>query len=86
MKNRMRVGEKGQVVIPKDVREKAGIREGTEVTFELRNGEVVVRRAGPPVESYVDYYSSTYSKKLDHQLDLKRLIEEEDVGRLKRVR
>ncbi|MDV3278445.1 MAG: AbrB/MazE/SpoVT family DNA-binding domain-containing protein [Nitrososphaerales archaeon] len=82
----MRVGEKGQVVIPKDVREKAGIREGTDVTVEFRNGEVVVRRLGAPTENYVDYFLSTYSKKLDHEVDVEEILEEEHLERFKRLR
>lgn len=38
---------KGQMVIPKEVREHLGIRPGDQVDFVLReNGEVVVRPAG----------------------------------------
>ena len=85
MKNRMKVGEKGQVVIPKALREQAGIREGTEVTVELRDGAVTIRRVGPPTESYVEYFASTYSKKLDHEVKVKKLLEEERIERLKRL-
>lgn len=35
-----RVGEKGQVVIPKALRDKLGIRPGTEVTFAEDEGSV----------------------------------------------
>ena len=38
----MRVTEKGQVTIPKHIRDKAGIRPGTEVDFRLEDGRVVV--------------------------------------------
>jgi AbrB family looped-hinge helix DNA binding protein len=37
-----RVGAKGQVVIPKDLRDKAGIHPGTEVEFRLDGDTVVV--------------------------------------------
>ncbi len=42
-----RVGAKGQVVIPKDIRERAGIHPGTEVDFELEGERILVvpRRA-----------------------------------------
>lgn len=86
MKSRMRVGEKGQIVIPKEVRQKAGIKEGTQVTVEFREGEVVVKRAGPPAESFVDYFTSTYSKKLTKELDVKKTIEEEYLGSIQRIR
>ena len=86
MKSRMKIGEKGQVVIPKELREQTGIKEGTEVVVEARDGAVTIRRAGPPTESYVDYFTTTYSKKLDHEVSIKKLLEDEPVGRQKRIR
>lgn len=41
-----RVGAKGQVVIPKELRDALQIRPGHEVIFEQRGDEVVVRKAG----------------------------------------
>jgi AbrB family looped-hinge helix DNA binding protein len=40
-----KVGRKGQVVLPKRVRERVGIRAGDEVTVEEREGEILIRRA-----------------------------------------
>ncbi len=41
----MRVTEKGQVTIPKHIRDKAGIRPGTEVDFRLEEGRIqIVKR------------------------------------------
>ena len=40
----MRVTEKGQVTIPKNVRSNLGIEAGSEVEFVLREGEAVLRR------------------------------------------
>ncbi len=40
----MRITSKGQVTIPQAVREKAGLRPNSEVTFEVRdNGDVVIK-------------------------------------------
>ncbi|MDQ3934247.1 MAG: AbrB/MazE/SpoVT family DNA-binding domain-containing protein [Actinomycetota bacterium] len=39
-----RVGAKGQVVLPKRVRDKLGIRPGDEVVVEAADGEVRIRR------------------------------------------
>lgn len=36
VKLRLKIGEKGQILIPKLFREKYGIKEGEEVTMELR--------------------------------------------------
>jgi AbrB family looped-hinge helix DNA binding protein len=40
-----KVGPKGQVVIPKDLRDELGIEPGDEVDFWLQDGAVVVRLA-----------------------------------------
>ncbi len=40
----MRVGEKGQVTIPKELRNALGIGAGTEVTFEMADDAIVVRK------------------------------------------
>lgn len=44
-----RIGAKGQVVIPKRLRDRAGLQPGDEVDFELRESEIVLvarRRPG----------------------------------------
>ena len=40
-----RMGAKGQVVIPKDLRERAGLGPGADVSFEPVDDGIVVRRA-----------------------------------------
>ncbi len=39
-----RVTRKGQVTIPKKIREEIGIKPGTEVKFKIYNGECVLRK------------------------------------------
>lgn len=39
-----RVSEKGQVTIPKPVRDRLGIRPGTLLDFEARNGRLVAKK------------------------------------------
>ena len=41
----MRVTSKGQVTIPQDIREKAGILPGAEVEFALKGGKVYIEKA-----------------------------------------
>ena len=42
---RSKVGERGQVTIPKRLRRSLGIQPGEEVDFEERDGALVLRRA-----------------------------------------
>lgn len=44
----MRMTQKGQVTIPQDLREKAGLLPDTEVEFALRGTDVIIRRARKP--------------------------------------
>jgi AbrB family looped-hinge helix DNA binding protein len=41
----MRVTSKGQVTIPKHLRQRTGIQAGAEVDFAERDGEIVVSKA-----------------------------------------
>jgi antitoxin PrlF len=43
-----RVGAKGQVVIPKELREQAGLGPGADVDFEAVGDGLVIRRADRP--------------------------------------
>ena len=47
----MRVTEKGQVTIPKNIRRKLGIVAGTEVEFNLQDGSALMR---PVSATYVE--------------------------------
>ena len=44
----MRVTEKGQVTIPKDLRDELGIGAGTEVRFERQADAILVRKVAQP--------------------------------------
>jgi AbrB family looped-hinge helix DNA binding protein len=41
----MRVGERGQVTIPKEIREQFGLGPETEVEFEVAGGVIVLKKA-----------------------------------------
>jgi AbrB family looped-hinge helix DNA binding protein len=40
----MRVGERGQVTIPKEIRERFGIGRDTEVEFEVQKSAIILRK------------------------------------------
>ena len=42
---RRSLGEKGQVVIPKDIREILGLKKGNEVVFEVKEKGVMIKKA-----------------------------------------
>jgi AbrB family looped-hinge helix DNA binding protein len=41
----MRIGERGQVTIPKDIREQFGLGPETEVEFRVVGGSIVLKKA-----------------------------------------
>ncbi len=41
----MKIGERGQVTIPKEIRTRFGLGPETEVEFEVRNGSIVLKKA-----------------------------------------
>lgn len=43
----MKMGERGQVTIPKAIREKFRLRPDTEVEFEVVRGVIVLRKSTP---------------------------------------
>lgn len=49
-----RVTTKGQVTIPKAVREELGIEPGDEVSFEAADGEYVIRKTAPTTDAGAD--------------------------------
>ena len=51
MSKQSRLTAKGQVTIPKDVRDLLGLKPGEPVAFEIENGRVMMRRgADSPVD------------------------------------
>ncbi len=68
------VGKKGQVTIPKEIREKFGIKEGTKVVFEVKGDEIIIKpeKSG---KDFVEDWCSIVKRKLSEPVDLKRLKE-----------
>ncbi|MEM2250382.1 MAG: AbrB/MazE/SpoVT family DNA-binding domain-containing protein [Nitrososphaerota archaeon] len=81
MKVRRIVGEKGQVVIPKIIRDHLGIKPGSEVIMEVREKELIIRPVMSP-EEFVEGFCSLIKQKLSSKLDLEKLIEQEVEERL----
>ena len=62
----VRVDRKGRVVIPKDLREKVGIREGSLVQVRVEGGRVVIEPVGSIA---IKYYASVKIKRWPKDLD-----------------
>lgn len=75
------VGPKGQIVIPKIIREALGIQPGDEIIMEVREGELLIKPGLDP-EKFVEDFCSVRGRKLTQEIDLEKIIEEEVEGRL----
>ena len=70
------VGPKGQVVIPKRMRDALGLKPGVEITLEMRDQEIIIKK--PQVRgSYTEYFISTSSPKLKKRINIKELLNQE---------
>lgn len=72
------VGEKGQIVLPKDIRDYLNIRPGSKIGFEIKGGEVIIKPVMTGKE-FVEYFCST-SKKLKKPLSpkqIKKILDEQ---------
>jgi len=76
MNIKRKLGPKGQIVIPKVIRESLGIDPGDEVVIEAREKEVAIKPSVNP-ETFVEDYCSLIERKLTKKVDLKKLLEEE---------
>ena len=54
----MRITSKGQVTIPREIREKMGLLPETEVKFEVRESEVILKKADPGKKTRLGPYLS----------------------------
>ena len=71
-----KLGPRGQVVIPKKIRESLHLAEGSTLTFELSGDSILVRRE-PAAEEVVKRFLSVKGKKLRRLVDWKSTLDEE---------
>lgn len=76
-----KIGPKGQIVIPKIIRDYLGIKPGDTVVMEVREGEIVIIPGKSPRE-FVEGFCSVVKEKLTEKIDLERFIESEVEERL----
>jgi len=73
----VKVYRKGIVALPKGVREKAGIKEGSLLLVEVRNGEIVLRP--------LDLWDRVWKSSRGSAEEVERELDEEERNREKRV-
>ena len=76
MKITREIGEKGQVVIPRDIREMLNLRRGEKVVFEIKDGEVLIKSEQNPEEFLRDFFNVTKPKKNITLKEIKKILDE----------
>jgi len=71
-----KLGSKGQVVVPKEIREKLGLIEGSMLTFEV-SGDTMLVRPEPLPQEVVERFLSVKGRKRNKLVDWKSVVDDE---------
>ena len=63
----VKITSEGQITLPKELREYLGLRPGDQVTFLVRNGEVLVE---PPSRDILEWYGALRGQSPEETTDL----------------
>ena len=74
---RREIGEKGQIVIPKDIRKHLGLDIGINITLEVKDDELVKKKEKDPIATVEDFFNTPKIKKKISTKELKKLYEEQ---------
>lgn len=60
----MRVGQRGQITIPKAIRDRFGIGPHTEVEFSVERGQIILRKRAPelPLRKWKGFCGPNFKK------------------------
>ena len=71
------IGEKGQVVIPKDIREHLGLKIGEKVVFEVKDDKVTLKKEQDVDEFLKEFFTIARLKQSISAKDIKKILEEQ---------
>jgi AbrB family looped-hinge helix DNA binding protein len=65
--------EKGQVVIPKDIRDQLGLKPGSEILFGIEDGKVVIKKLSEGERTVDEFISVIPEEKKLKKLTIKEI-------------
>ncbi len=80
-----KVGPKGQIVIPEEIRRIAGIKPRSYVLVSLEEGKIFIRPEKIKISELLEQYAKKHGGHIKN-LDLDKLHEEEALERLKHLK
>ena len=73
---RRKVGPKGQIVIPKDIRDNFAIKIGSEIEIEVKEEMIIIKPAQPREETFLERFFAS-DHKLTAKIDIKKILEQQ---------
>tara|TARA_Y100000310_G_scaffold271987_1_gene286737 strand:- start:9865 stop:10104 length:240 start_codon:yes stop_codon:yes gene_type:complete len=70
------IGEKGQIVVPKDIRDYLGLNIGSRVIFEVKDDKIFIKKEDNPEEIVEDFFNTPKIKKKISVKDIKKMYGE----------
>ncbi|MHA1232008.1 MAG: AbrB/MazE/SpoVT family DNA-binding domain-containing protein [Candidatus Helarchaeota archaeon] len=70
-----KLGPKGQIVIPKVIRDMLGVKPGDVIYLEIRNNEVIIKQKPSPEDFLEKFYKT--SKKLNNKINIEEILDKE---------
>ncbi|NLL10463.1 MAG: AbrB/MazE/SpoVT family DNA-binding domain-containing protein [Methanomicrobiales archaeon] len=74
------LGEKGQVVIPKNIRDQFNLKPGVHLEFSIDDGKIVI--SPQYSDSFLEDFCSVVKNKLKKSIKFKDIIEKENEERM----
>lgn len=83
------IGLKGQVVIPKQIREEIGLYPGEKIEFDLNDSEIIIRKKKNPIKLFLEVKKLANKKFTESdfkKIDWDKLYEEQFEEKWKKMK